>query len=514
MLPPLFALFAFPVIMLIALRHTDLPRAILICIVTGYLLLPEKTAFDVPGLPALDKHTVPALTALLLLGLSAASGSTVLTGILPRSRLVRLFLVMLIGGTFLTVLTNGDPLTYGSLVLPGIRPYDGFSFALSILMVILPMLLARKYLATPSAHRLFLKVLCIAALAYSLLAMVELRMSPQMNNWIYGFFQHSFIQHVRAGGYRPVVFLSHGLMLAIFLNAAVLAAIGLARQGGETRTPYIFAALWLLVTLVLSKSLGALLITILLGAAACFLRSRAQLIVAAVAAAMVLLYPMARSSDIMPVDQIVELAESIDTSRAASLEFRIKNENAMLAKAEERPLFGWGGWGRSRVYSPSGEDVTTADGYWVIVFGVGGWTRYISEFGLLAMPLILLLIHARRKKIGMETSILALIMAGNMIDLLPNASVTPLSWLMAGALWGRLELGAEDRAKDGSPGDATSMAGAAPGYRRGVKSADPPDTVPEHGQTVTDIAGTKPGEVAYTRQRKRIDRPPRELRQR
>ena len=46
--------------------------------------------------------------------------------------------------------------------------------------------------------------------------LVEVRLSPQINTWIYGFFQHDFIQMMRYGGFRPIVFLPHGLWVAFF----------------------------------------------------------------------------------------------------------------------------------------------------------------------------------------------------------------------------------------------------------------------------------------------------------
>ena len=35
--------------------------------------------------------------------------------------------------------------------------------------------------------------------------------SPQLHFMTYGFYQHEFTQVVRMGGYRPMVFLQHGI---------------------------------------------------------------------------------------------------------------------------------------------------------------------------------------------------------------------------------------------------------------------------------------------------------------
>ena len=93
----------------------------------------------------------------------------------------------------------------------------------------------------------------------------------------------------------------------------------------------------------------------------------------------------------------------------------------------------------------------------------------------------------------METSILAVILAANVMDLVPNSSNTPLTWLLAGTLWGRLEL--ERRTREET---AVTPPGPA-GYRR----RDPPEAV-EDPQPVTSSAATPLN--AYTRQTKRINR--------
>src|SRR5690606_24234269 len=74
----------------------------------------------------------------------------------------------------------------------------------------------------------------------------------------------------------------------------------------------------------------------------------------------------------------------IDSDRAESLASRFHNENLLAERALERPVFGWGGWNRSRVYNEEGEDISTTDGLWIIVLGKTGF------FGLSALTLTLL----------------------------------------------------------------------------------------------------------------------------
>ncbi|PIV78783.1 MAG: hypothetical protein COW54_07605 [Rhodobacteraceae bacterium CG17_big_fil_post_rev_8_21_14_2_50_63_15] len=489
MIPPLLAIFAWPLVSIAFFRRLRLPLAILVTVIGGYLLLPENTAFDLPLLPSLGKHTVPALVALGLAAIFAGNGrgGDGLPGVLPGHWIARLLIVMIAVGAAMTALTNPDMLFYGATVLPAIRPYDAGSNVLGAIMMLLPLLVARRYLAGPDAHVLLLRVLCIAAVGYAFLALFEVRMSPQLNRWVYGFFPHSWAQHVRGGAFRPVIFLAHGLLVGIFLSGAVLAAIGLARIQSERRSKFLLTALWLGLALMLSKNLGAVFITVMLLPVALFLPPRGQLIAAASIAGLFLLYPVARSADILPIARVVTLAQDIDPERAASFITRLENEDRMLAKSTERPLFGWGGWGRSRVYDETGRDITIADGAWVITIGVDGWVGYVGRYGLLVLPIFLLLFHKNRYRIGLETSVLTLILAGNLIDMVPNSSNTPLTWLIAGVLWGRLELGSAVSEEHGVVGAPKPRAG----YRRKIPAREPP---------VAPEAATLPPRPAYSRQ--------------
>jgi hypothetical protein len=456
--------------------------------------LPETISFDLPMLPALTKDSIPVLTVLLLFTLFRPRKRNVQTRpFLPQHGFVRVATVGIVIGTLFTVATNGDPLFYGPRIQQGMRLYDGLSQALNAFILILPLLLARIFLARPESHLLLLKVLCIAGMGYSFLALIEVRMSPQMNQWVYGFFPHSFVQHYRSGGWRPIVFTGHGLVLAIFFCMTILAAAGLTRLEPAKRGTYLAALLWLALTLVMCKSLGAMIIVVFFLPVVLFVGRRGQFLFACAIAALVLTYPIGRSSGVIPVQQILHQAERIDPARADSLRFRILNEDMVLGKAMERPLFGWGAWGRSRVFDPnSGADITTSDSYWVGVLGVGGWTRYLFEFGLLCIPLILLFRRATSYGIGMETSVLALILAANLVDLIPNSGITPLTWMIAGALWGRLELGRIDMKAGAEPVSTSKRRG--PRYSRSDDPDDAPHAAterPRHRFTRQD-SGHKP----------------------
>ena len=445
-------LFSWPVVVLILFRRCSAGVAVAVSIVAGYLLLPRSPSFNPPLLPTIEKDTIPALAALVMAAAlagrasrpggaaAAAAGDGILPGWLPRPLLMRLLLLLLLVGSFLTVLTNQDTIVRGGTVLRGERLYGAFSAILTFIMTMLPFVLARKFLSDDRGHRVLLGVLAVAGLVYSIPVLYEIRMSPQLSRMIYGYFPHDWIQHMRGGGFRPVVFLEHGLWLAIFMASAFLAALGLVRaSSGETRRRYLFAAIWLFGTLAISHNLGALVIAICLGALLLLTSARIQILMAAVIAAIVLTYPILRGGGLVPTDRFLVLAEKVSIDRAMSLKTRFDNEDMLLERASERPLAGWSGWGRNRVLDEEGRDISITDGLWTLVIGQSGWIGYIGQFGLMGLPLILIALRRRRLGPGPETAALCLVLAAGMIDLIPNATRTPVTWLVAGALAGRLE---------------------------------------------------------------------------
>jgi hypothetical protein len=330
-------------------------------------------------------------------------------------------------------------------------------------------------------------------------------MSPQLQKTIYGYSISGWRTNLREGGFRPFVFLEHGLYLAIFLAYTFLATLAYMRtQPAVRRFRLIGAAVWLFVTLVLVKSLGALIIAVLLAPVILLFGVRMHLLAAALIAGLILTYPALRGANLVPTEQIITLAQKIDTARASSLAFRFRNEDLLLEKANQKPLYGWGGWGRSRVFDAKGRNVSITDGRWVIVIGLGGWARYIAEFGLLTLPIILLAFRRRAYEITLATSGLCLVLTANLIDLIPNATVSPITWLVAGALVGRLEL-QRIEARNAQP-----VLAVAPASRYSRSPAKPrpseppaPDPVPSSAATpAATPASASPRRLVYTRQKR------------
>lgn len=437
----LAALIVWPVGAWALFRLLPFERALIWSILGAYLLLPPVANFDFPLIPPLDKSSIPNLTAFFIVTFVLGRKIPIFSG----SPTIRLLLILFIASPIATTVLNGDPLEFaGDFFIPGLPITDALAEVVKQTIFLLPFFLGRQFLRTEAAQREILIALVLGCLAYSLPMLVEIRLSPQINVWIYGFFPHEFGQQIRFGGFRPVVFLIHGLFVAFFTLTAVIAAFGLWRSEPRgRRAPFFWSGVYLTGILVLCKTVGVLVYAVLALPAVLLAGRRTQIIFSGAIAAVVLLYPLLRGTDLIPVQAMVTKAAEIQAERAQSLDYRLRNESEVLAHAQERPIFGWGGFGRNFARDPvTGDTDTVLDGRWIIVISTFGWCGYIVEFGLLALPLVMLAWRSRgipAARLSPYAGPLALILAFNMFDLLPNSPLTPFTWLLAGALLGHAE---------------------------------------------------------------------------
>ncbi|MGR3697151.1 MAG: hypothetical protein ACU0CB_02655 [Roseovarius sp.] len=435
-------LAAWPLITLVMFRRWPIERALIWSLLGAYMFLPPPpAAFDFPLVPPLTKESLPSLATFAICLIHAKARAPLLPKSLPARVLVALFILSPIA----TVLTNGEPVFYGRIGLPGLGLKDMVALCLLQAILLLPFLLARQHLATPEGLRELVMALMLGGLIYSLPMLLEVRLSPQLNFWIYGYYQHSFEQTMRAGGFRPIVFMYHGLWVAFFTVMAMTCAIALAREADvRRRILYLLAALYLGGVLVLCKSLGSLIYGVYLAPLALFLPTRMQIRIAGLMAVVAVAYPVLKGAGLIPVDWILEQAAKVDPERAYSLRFRLDNEDILMERALEKPLFGWGSWGRNHILNPvTGVIETVTDGRWIILIGIFGWVGYLAEFGLVALPILMLWVHGRRLGDAAHVRLIgpvALLLAINLIDMLPNATLTPLTWLFAGAVLGLTEV--------------------------------------------------------------------------
>lgn len=435
-------LLSWPLVTVVLFKRMPMDRALVWCLLGGYLLLPPATQINFPGIPAFDKMSVPSLSAYLV----CLFVLKMRIPLLPESWVGRGLLVLFILSPFGTVLTNNDEIIVPFRPdLPGLRLYDALSIVSYQIYVIMTFAMARCLLASARALREILIALVIAGLIYSVPMLIEIRLSPQINVWVYGFFQHAFDQMMRQGGFRPIVFLQHGLWVAFFAMTAVLAAAQLMREAeGRQKLRLMLVMAYLFVVLVLCKSIGSLIYGAALLPLVLVLGTRHLVILGAAMAVFTVGYPVLRATGAIPVDEMVRFFASFSPDRAHSLGYRFNNEGLLLAHAYERPLFGWGGYLRNLLHDPlTGRVATIADGQWIVTITMYGWAGYLAEFGLMALPL---LVFARGVLSGNTAGFtpalgaLAVIHGVNMIDMLPNATLTPLTWMICGGLLGHAEI--------------------------------------------------------------------------
>jgi hypothetical protein len=422
---------------IIAFAKLSPTRAILAVFFGTILFLPEMVQFDAPGLPALGKHTIPGLC--LLIGAFIAAKDRV-----RRARVGRgldLLLIAALAGVVGTVFTNGDALHYGIVTLPGLGPSDIVSGATELILGPgAAFVLGRIACRSARDAQDLLLAFVIGGLVYLPFILVELKMSPQWHNWIYGFGQHSFLQVRRGSGYRPMCFMAHGLALALFISASAFCGWQLMKSRSRTFgfSPWV-PAVTLTILLVLVNSLGALLYGIFAVLVSWFMKPKAQIRVAMVLALLVALYPWLRISEIFPADSLVDLSARFSQDRAGSLGFRFKNEDDLLEKALLRPLFGWGGWGRGFTFNEElGRTFTVIDGTWVLYISIWGFVGFALRFGMLILPIFVAARSLSRIPSANQPLLAGAALATILytVDLLPNGMFNQLPMFLAGAVVG------------------------------------------------------------------------------
>lgn len=433
------ALLAWPAVAIYLYSSRSIGEATLWTILGGYLLLPVGTSMKIEMVPEFDKTSISSLAALLGCVLVGRKFPKIFQGFGLAELLIAIFVL----GPFVTAELNGDPIRVGQGMLPAESHYDALSAVVSQLIALTPFFLARQYMRNVDAPKQILRSLVIAGLFYSVLMLIEIRMSPQLNVWIFGYFPHSFIQQYRDGGFRPVVFLGHGLPVAFFAMSVAVAAAALWRTGERIgRFRGVGLTAYFIVILALCKTLGAFLYGLILAPLVRWTSPRLQFRIAMVFVVMALSYPMMRTMDLVPTQFLLETANLVSAERESSLKTRFDNEQILLAHANQRLWFGWGRFGRNRVYGRDGEDQSTTDGHWIITVGTFGIFGFVGEFGLLAFSVFQAAFAVKILKERNEQIYLAaigLIVAVGMIDLLPNSFLDSWQWLVVGALLGRSE---------------------------------------------------------------------------
>jgi hypothetical protein len=330
----------------------------------------------------------------------------------------------------------------------GLGLWDGLSAMLGkVTMWGIPYVIGRLYFDHPKALRDLAIGIFLGALIYVPFCLFEVVMSPRLHRIVYGWHPHHFGQTKRGGGWRPVVFMLHGLMNAMWMGGGALAGLRLFAAGAlgprlpVLGVPALPAVAAVVVTFILCKSMGAFLL-IMAGLAALVAATRLR---RSWLLLIIMLYPTfyvtTRGTGLWDAENLLGAVERAASSeRAGSLEFRLRNENILAEKARERPLFGWGGWKRAWVRDESGATVSVPDGLWIIAFGQNGVFGLSALVALLLLPQLLFLrrypVRLWREPAVAAMAPLSVLVGLFMLDNLLNDMFNPVMLLCAGGITG------------------------------------------------------------------------------
>ncbi len=485
LLPPIFFYFLRPHI------------AALITLLSAMMFLPEGLGFNLPVLPTMGKYELGSLSAIVwCLAFAPAA--------ILRARPLRgpeFLVVVLFVGTFISFFLNQGSFRMGVAVVRGVELTSIVSAVIEdSLTWLVPFLLGRALFDRSEALRDLFVVLVFAGLGYSLLMLFEIRMSPQLHRWTFGYMQHSFAQAVRDGGaYRPMVYMRHGLNLALFAIMFMTAAWILMKT--RYRLPFIHfmpkwtIAAYLTFILVICRSTGALLYGIAIVPLVYFASSRLQMLAAISIAALAFSYPAIRVAQLLPVEELVQMAEEqFGERRAHSFAGRLRTEEQMTVQIQRKPLFGWGSAGRAMIRDvETGELKTTFDGAWLIIFVKTGIVGFVCIFGLMLWPVVVAFRRIgaiRSKQDRAMIAGLSLMVAIHTFDLIPNSTteayLTLLSGALSGAVPGMLREQSERLARRREAGPSVDS-GASPGGASKGAGGRPVRGSERAGQTPTAL---------------------------
>jgi hypothetical protein len=321
--------------------------------------------------------------------------------------------------------------------------YDGLSASLSeIVMWGIAYFLGRVYFSDWEGIRELAIGVFIGGLLYVPLCLVEMRLSPQLHRWSYGYHQHSFGQQKRAGGYRPMVFLQHGIACAMWMTTASIVGVWLWATGALKRVW--FVPTWLLVpplvlTTLMCKSAGALVLLFVGLATFLWIRMFRNALPLLVLIAFIPAYVALRASASWSGQNLVDAASVIfSEERGRSLQTRLDAENLLTEKALQKPAFGYGRWNRNRVYDEKGKDIAITDGLWVIVLGQAGFTGLAAITTTVLLPPLLYWRRCRPRwwmhPMAAAGAAFAVLLPLHMMDNLWNAMLNPIYVLVIGGL--------------------------------------------------------------------------------
>ncbi len=406
---------------------TALPprRAVIVAYLLAWLFLPIK-GYNLPGLP--DYTKMSATTLGVMLGVMLFD-SRRLFSFKPSWVDIPMFVFCTVGAA--SSMTNG------------LGPYDAMSAIVEQMITWgLPYLIGRVYFTDPQGIKELALGVVIGGLIYVPLCLIELRFSPQLHRWVYGYHQHVFYMTLRMGGYRPMVFLAHGTELGMWMTCTTVLAMWLW-MGSAVKRIIGFKMIWwfllLLVMAFLCKSAGALGLLIIGAMVVLGIRFHVARLAVATLIVVIPLYMVTRISNVVERTDLTPIANKLAGWRAAdSLDHRLYCEDKYIENAMRRPLVGLARWDFRPNVVYEGRPIVN-DGYWILVLSKRGLVGLVSYAAFLILPAFVLWRAVRPRAWLRVPSVAAagglscvLILFG--IDSLMNAMLNPIYAVACGAV--------------------------------------------------------------------------------
>lgn len=414
-----------PIVLLIYLMYPA-NRAVIISFIAAWLFLPVAIIL-LPGIPNLTKMSATSYGVLL---------ATVVYDIGRfqnfRFKWIDIPMALWCLAPFISSITNG------------LGAYDGFSSVLTTVVTWgIPYFLGRLYLGSLDGLKQLAIGIFIGALIYVPFCIYEARMFASLHVIVYGMDTgRDWLQAIRYGGYRPQVFMEHGLMLGVWLMTACIMGLVFWKTGllkTVWNLPIGLLMAILLFTFVYARSTGAyalfLLGTIFLWMGWKFRTALGIWVVIACAC----IYLYLGVTNTLPRDEIIAgMSQVFSADRVQSVEFRFDNEKILSERASQQMLFGWGGFGRNRVFDEYGKDTTVTDSLWIIAYGINGLFGLISLMSAILLPSVAFL-WRYPAKLWQHPNVapaaaLAICVILYMLDCVLNAMVNPIFMLASGGI--------------------------------------------------------------------------------
>jgi len=406
-------------------------RAVIAAFLGGWMFLPLIT-IQLSSLPDISKVSVTSCS--VLLGVAAFDGKRLFSF---RPRWFDLPILVWVAVPFISSLANDRGM------------WDGASRMLTaIIFWGIPYVIGRVYFTDLPAIRDLALGFVIAGCVYAPLILWEVRMSPQLHKQLYGTVASGMLRGSSLGipGFRPNVFIGHGLAVSMFMLMCTLCAIWLWKTKAIRAIwgfPIGLLTLGLYGTTILCKVLGTLLVLHIAIVVLCATKQLRTSILVGLLVIAPFAYMFARVTGMFTGDMLLDMAAMVEPTRAGSLQFRLDAEYGIIRNAMERPWFGYGSdpmWRARLVDDPraaSKPNVVT-DGMWIIALGQGGVIALAALAGCMLLPAFLVW---RRMPVAYwehpafaPIIVLAVLLICFMIDSLFNANANMLTLLCAGAV--------------------------------------------------------------------------------